>query len=127
MSKISVMDFLSPLPACGERPDGIADDIRVRGTLLALALALADSPPHPDRILTMRSDLSPQAGRGDGVPLPSGSSLYPQIRLPDGVVLSHLAGAARSADGARLQQVRAVDHAQHLLHVLLDNQHGQPA
>ena len=47
---------LLPRPACGER-------VGVRGTLNTLGLA--DSPPHPDFSLRVKSDLSPQAGRGD--------------------------------------------------------------
>ena len=31
------------------------------------------------------------------------------------------------ADAAGLEQVGAIDHAQHLLHVLLDDQHGEAA
>src|ERR1700681_4376505 len=45
------------LPACGEK-------VGMRGTVRALELA--ESPPHPDFSLRVKSDLSPQAGRGEG-------------------------------------------------------------
>jgi hypothetical protein len=38
--------FKSPLPACGERSDGIEDAIRVRGTIRESECL--ESPPHPD-------------------------------------------------------------------------------
>jgi hypothetical protein len=47
---------LLPLPARGER-------VGVRGSLHVFGLA--ESPPHPDFSLRVKSDLSPQAGRGD--------------------------------------------------------------
>ena len=46
-----------PLPACGER-------VGVSG--LFQALGLAEAPPHPDFARKRaKSDLSPQAGRGE--------------------------------------------------------------
>ena len=56
------------------------------------------------------------------------SSTYtPKIGLPDRVVGQHLARRAGGADRACLQQIGAIDHLQHLLHVLLDDQYGQAA
>jgi len=48
--------FPSPLPA-GERPDGIEDDIRVRG----LRTNVSAQPPHPPRISRCAST-SPRRG-----------------------------------------------------------------
>jgi hypothetical protein len=66
----------SPLPACGERSDGIEDDIRVRGTLRESECV--ESSPHPRPSLRSGLDLSPQAGRGkksathlNGLPAPT--------------------------------------------------------
>src|SRR5688572_29752703 len=59
------------------------------------------------------------------------SSIVPaldaEIRLFDGIARQQLGRRARAADGAGLEQVGAVDDLQHLLHVLLDDQHGKPA
>ncbi|RXT50972.1 hypothetical protein B5V03_05615 [Bradyrhizobium betae] len=50
------------LPACGER-------VGVRGNLRgAVAVGLAESPPHPESALRANSGLSPHAGRGEGPP-----------------------------------------------------------
>src|SRR5947209_6907204 len=48
---------------------------------------------------------------------------HPEIRLLDGVVAHHFRRRARGAKAAGLEQIGPVDHAQHLLHVLLDNQY----
>ena len=51
----------------------------------------------------------------------------PEICLLDRVGRHHLFRRAGRADGAGLEQIGAVDHLQHLLHVLLDDQHREPA
>src|SRR6266481_6185353 len=52
-------------------------------------------------------------------------ALDSQIGFPDRVVGQHLAGTAGGADRAGFEQIGAIDHLQHLLHVLLDDQHGE--
>src|SRR2546422_11780021 len=50
-----------------------------------------------------------------------------EIRLADAVARQQLGGAPGGVDAAGLEQVRANDHPEHLLHVLLDDQHRQGA
>jgi hypothetical protein len=64
----------SPLPACGERSDVIADDIRVRGTLRESECV--ESRPNPKPSLRFGFDLSPQARRGEKEPL------HPELIMP---------------------------------------------
>ena len=47
-------------------------------------------------------------------------ALNPQICLLDRIGRHHLFRRAGGADGAGFQQIGAVDHLEHLLHVLLD-------
>ena len=51
----------------------------------------------------------------------------PEVRFADRVGRQQFGGGAGGADAARLEQVGAVDDAEHLLHVLLDDEHGQAA
>src|SRR5437879_4009394 len=53
----------------------------------------------------------------------SASSLKAQIRAADDVALFELGGRARERDAADLQQIGAVDELEHLLNVLLDDEH----
>src|SRR4029450_893438 len=48
-------------------------------------------------------------------------------RFADAVAGQELGSAPGGVDVARLEQVGAIDHAEHLLHVLLHDQHGQSA
>src|SRR5207248_6722376 len=50
-----------------------------------------------------------------------------QVRFADRVAGQELGGAGGGADAAGLQHVRAVDDAEHLLDVLLDDQHREAA
>src|SRR5437016_9998170 len=44
-----------------------------------------------------------------------------EIRLADAVARQQLGGSPGGVDAAGLEQVRAIDHAEHQLHVLLDD------
>src|SRR5256712_4434979 len=50
-----------------------------------------------------------------------------EIRFADAVARQELGGPPGGVNAARLEQVGPIDHPQHLLHVLLDDQHRQPA
>src|SRR5438093_1645968 len=50
---------------------------------------------------------------------------HAEVRFADAVARQELGGSAGGANAARLEQVGAIDHPQHLLDVLLDDQHRQ--
>src|SRR5262249_30770726 len=52
-------------------------------------------------------------------------ALQPHIGFADEAVALQLGGGAGKPDGSDLQQIGAVDHLEHLLDVLLDNQYGK--
>src|SRR5262249_13787140 len=51
--------------------------------------------------------------------------LQPHIGLANKFVVLQLARAARQANGADLEQIRAVDHLEHLLDVLFDDENRE--
>src|SRR4029453_4146341 len=89
-------------------------------TRLSPSDSSASTPPSRSPLMTASSKKMSKIPRAS----PRSDS---EIRLANTVTRQELGGAAGGVDTARLEQVRAVDHPEHLLHVLLDDQHGQAA
>src|SRR5438094_307164 len=81
----------------------------------------ARTPPSSTPLSSASSRKMSKMAMGGGRPFSSDS----EIRFADRVAGQQLGGGAGGADAAGLEHVRAIDDAQHLLHVLLDDQHGE--
>src|SRR5262249_27187650 len=77
----------------------------------------ASTPPNSTPLITASSRKMSKKGM----------RLDPEIGLADGLGRGQLGGGAGGPDAARLEQVRPIHHPQHLLHVLLDDQHVEAA
>src|SRR4029077_14404585 len=90
-------------------------------TRLSPSDSSASTPPSRSPLITASSK------KMSKIPKAASPRSDSEIRLANAVTRQELGGAAGGVDAARLEQVRAIDHPEHLLHVLLDDQHGQTA
>src|SRR5258705_7408712 len=91
-------------------------------TRLSPSDSSASTPPSRSQLITASSKKMSKIPKAAASPRSDS-----EVCLANAVTRQELGGAAGRVDAARLEQVRAIDHPEHLLHVLLDDQHGQTA
>src|SRR6266404_6158843 len=90
-------------------------------TRLSPSDSSASTPPSRSPLITASSK------KMSKIPKAASPRSDSEVCLANAVTRQELGGAAGRVDTARLEQVRAIDHPEHLLDVLLDDQHGQAA